>query len=180
MIPVSATDLTQAWPRPAHPRPIVIIGAGGIVRAAHLPTYRALGFPVAGLFDVRADAARSTADAFAIDTVFPTLADAAASRDARLRSRGPRRSDSRRSSRSFRAAPAVLIQKPMGPDLATARAIHACCRDRRSDRRGQLPAALQPERARAAGSADARRARRDRRHRGPHRRSTSRGICGRF
>ena len=25
---------------------------------------------------------------------------------------------------------AVLIQKPMGPDLATARAIHACCRDR--------------------------------------------------
>ena len=45
MIPVSATEPTQAWPRPAHPRPIVIIGAGGIVRAAHLPTYRALGFP---------------------------------------------------------------------------------------------------------------------------------------
>src|ERR1700730_2582527 len=79
---VSTTDLSQAWPRPADPRPIVIIGAGGIVRAAHLPTYRALGFPVSGLFDVRPDAARSTADEFAIDTVFPTLAAAAASRGA--------------------------------------------------------------------------------------------------
>ena len=42
------TDLTQAWPRPTRPRPIVIVGAGGIVRAAHLPAYRALGFPIAG------------------------------------------------------------------------------------------------------------------------------------
>src|SRR5207342_3263498 len=33
-------DLSQAWPRPAHPRPIVIIGAGAIVRTAHLPAYR--------------------------------------------------------------------------------------------------------------------------------------------
>ena len=41
------SDLMQAWPRPTAPRPIVVIGAGGIARAAHLPTYRALGFPIA-------------------------------------------------------------------------------------------------------------------------------------
>jgi hypothetical protein len=58
MIRCQRTDLTQAWPRPSHPRPIVIIGAGGIVRAAHLPTYRALGFPVAGLFDAYAPTPR--------------------------------------------------------------------------------------------------------------------------
>ncbi|HXI26820.1 MAG TPA: hypothetical protein VNG89_00305 [Vicinamibacterales bacterium] len=42
-------DLRQAWPAPAAPRPIVIVGAGAIVRTAHLPAYRRLQFPVAGL-----------------------------------------------------------------------------------------------------------------------------------
>jgi predicted dehydrogenase len=36
------TDLRQAWPAPAAPRPIVIVGAGAIGRAAHLPAYRRL------------------------------------------------------------------------------------------------------------------------------------------
>ena len=43
------TDLRQAWPPPSTPRPIVVIGAGAIVRTAHLPAYRRLGLPVAGL-----------------------------------------------------------------------------------------------------------------------------------
>ena len=47
------TPLTQAWPRPSRPRPIVIIGAGGIVRTAHLPVYRAMELPIAGIFDIR-------------------------------------------------------------------------------------------------------------------------------
>ena len=70
-------DAIQAWPRPARPRPIVLVGAGGIARAAHLPAYRALGFPIGGVFDVRADAARATADAFSIATGYPTQASAA-------------------------------------------------------------------------------------------------------
>jgi len=32
-------------------RPIVLIGAGGIVRDAHLPAYRKAGFTVASIFD---------------------------------------------------------------------------------------------------------------------------------
>jgi predicted dehydrogenase len=122
-------DLPQAWPRPAQPRPIVIIGAGGIVRAAHLPAYRALGFPVAGVFDVRADVAQSTADAFAVETVFPTLAAAAASRDAVFDLAVPGDQIAGILPHLPRGA-AVLIQKPMGPDLAAAQAIRACCRDR--------------------------------------------------
>jgi hypothetical protein len=46
------------------------------------------------MFDVRADAARSAADAFAIDTVFATLADAASS-NAIFDLAVPRRSDPR-------------------------------------------------------------------------------------
>src|SRR4029077_19562459 len=117
------------WPRPANPRPIVIIGAGGIVRAAHLPAYRALELPVAGVFDLRTDVARATADTFAIETVFPTLGAAASARgvifdlavpgDQILGILGP-----------LPPRAAVVFQKPMGPDLKSAHAIRACCRDR--------------------------------------------------
>ena len=44
--------LPQSWPLPAAPRPIVILGAGGIVRDADMPAYRKAGFPVAGVFDI--------------------------------------------------------------------------------------------------------------------------------
>ncbi len=37
---------TVRQPRPKLVRPIVVIGAGGIVRAAHLPAYEKAGFPV--------------------------------------------------------------------------------------------------------------------------------------
>ena len=124
-----STEPTQAWPLPANPRPIVIIGAGGIVRAAHLPAYRALRLPVAGLFDRRADVARTTAEAFAIETVFPTLAAAASAPDVVFDLAVPGDQILGILTQLPRGA-AVLIQKPMGPDLATARAIHTCCRDR--------------------------------------------------
>jgi predicted dehydrogenase len=129
-VKLAGSGLTQAWPRPAYARPIVILGAGGIVRAAHLPAYRALELPVAGVFDVRAEAARSTADAFAIETVFPTLAAAAALPGTIFDLAVPGDQILGILEQLPRGA-AVLIQKPMGPDLATAEAIRACCRDRR-------------------------------------------------
>jgi predicted dehydrogenase len=125
---VSSTHPAQAWPRPTSPRPIVIIGAGGIVRTAHLPAYRALDLPIAGVFDLNADAARSTAGAFAIGTVFPTLAAAAAS-GAVFDLAVPGDQILGILDQLPRGA-AVLIQKPMGPDLATAAAIQSCCRER--------------------------------------------------
>jgi predicted dehydrogenase len=123
------SEVNQAWPRPTRPRPIVLIGAGGIARAAHLPTYRALGFPVAGIFDVRSDVARATADAFAIATVFPSLAAAAAVPDAVFDLAVP-------GDQILGILPqlprggVVLMQKPMGPDLDAARAILRCCHGR--------------------------------------------------
>ncbi len=44
-------------PRPKVARPIVVIGAGGIVHDAHLPAYRKAGFPVAALVDVNQEKA---------------------------------------------------------------------------------------------------------------------------
>jgi len=49
---------------PEKPLPIVIIGAGGIVRDAHLPAYAMAKFPVAGLYDLSPGKAKSLAGSF--------------------------------------------------------------------------------------------------------------------
>lgn len=114
-------SLRQAWPQPIACRPIVIIGAGGIVNDAHLPAYRKAGFPVAGLYD------RDRARAEALGTrwslpVFDSLAQAAAIEGAVFDLAVP-------PAAHLDLLPAlppgagVLLQKPMGRDLAEATAI---------------------------------------------------------
>lgn len=122
-------DLIQAWPRPAHPRPIVIIGAGAIVRTAHLPAYRRLAYPVAGLYDIKRDHAHATADAFPVAPVFPTLDEAVRTPDAVFDVAVPGDQIVGVLERLPHGA-AVLIQKPMGHDLADAARILACCAER--------------------------------------------------
>ncbi|HEX6463512.1 MAG TPA: Gfo/Idh/MocA family oxidoreductase [Vicinamibacterales bacterium] len=123
-------DLQQAWPRPAHPRPIAIVGTGGIVRTAHLPAYRRLAFPIGGLFDVDLDRARAAAQEFEVGRVYTSLDEAAADSGVVFDVAVP---GDRVLGILERLPPgaAVLIQKPMGPDLATARRILACCEARR-------------------------------------------------
>ena len=94
--PDTMTDLRQAWNVPSRPRPIVIIGAGGIVRTAHLPAYQRLRLPVAGLFDINPDAAHDTARRFAVPKVFHLAGRGGEFSERRVRHRGARRSDSRR------------------------------------------------------------------------------------
>src|SRR5881296_1311965 len=108
----SMTDLRQAWPTPSHPRPIVIIGAGAIVRTAHLPAYRRLGLPVAGIFDINREHARATAQAFQIDTIFPSLEDAARTEGAVFDVAVPGSEIAGILERLPRGS-AVLMQKPM-------------------------------------------------------------------
>jgi predicted dehydrogenase len=128
--PAAMTDLRQSWPTPSHPRPIVIVGAGAIVRTAHLPAYRRLGLPVAGLFDVRESAARETAAQFDVARVFGSLAEAAAVSDAVFDVAVPGR-EIAGVLNGLPAGAAVLIQKPMGDDLAGARRILDVCRRRK-------------------------------------------------
>ena len=45
-------QLINNWPLPSFPKPIVIIGAGGIVNDAHMPAYRKANFDVIGLYDI--------------------------------------------------------------------------------------------------------------------------------
>jgi predicted dehydrogenase len=123
-------ELQQAWPRPTHPRPIVVVGAGAIVRTAHLPAYRRLGFPVAGIFDIKPDQARATAEAFGIAQVHASLDEAARVPGAVFDVAVPGDQIVDILGRLPDGA-AVLIQKPMGADLAEADRILVRCRERR-------------------------------------------------
>jgi predicted dehydrogenase len=122
-------DLLQVWPRPGRPRPIVVIGAGAIVRTAHLPAYARLGLPVAGFFDIDAAQARATAAAAPAAAVFASLDEAAASPGAVFDVAVPGDQVVGILERLPQGS-AVLIQKPMGADLAAARRILACCVER--------------------------------------------------
>ncbi|HEY0785783.1 MAG TPA: Gfo/Idh/MocA family oxidoreductase [Acidobacteriaceae bacterium] len=118
-------------PRPRQPRPIVVIGAGGIVRAAHLPAYVKAGFPVLGLMDQDPARAAALAEEFAIPRTFATVKEAVrfAPRDAVFDIAVPA-SALLHILPQLPDAATVLMQKPMGETLAEARALRTVCRDK--------------------------------------------------
>lgn len=132
--PSSSLDVERivrqaAPPRPASPRPIVVIGAGSIIRDAHLPAYAKAGFPVAALVDTHVEQARGLATANRIPMATSSIAEAVryAPKDrifdiavpaAAILSILPQLPD----------GAAVLMQKPMGDTLEQAEAILDLCR----------------------------------------------------
>ena len=123
---LASTPLRQSWPRPSRPRPIVIIGAGDIVRDAHLPAYRKAGLPVAGVFDLRREVAEARAKEFDLPRVFDSVAEAIAVPDAIFDLGIPPNLRKPRSNNLPDGA-AVLSQKPMGNSLDMAKRIVAIC-----------------------------------------------------
>ena len=71
-------NLPQLPELPDNPRPIVVLGAGGIVRDAHLPAYRIAGFDVRGIYDLGYEKATALATEFGIPSVSHTLEEAIA------------------------------------------------------------------------------------------------------
>jgi predicted dehydrogenase len=129
-LPLSIRNLRDSWPRPSAPKPIIVIGAGSIVRDAHLPIYKRLGFPVAGIFDANPKASADRAAAFAIQRVFESIDEAVSMRDVIFDVAIPPENIASVLERLPSGA-AVLIQKPLGRDLADARRIVAICRERK-------------------------------------------------
>ena len=56
-------------------RPIIIIGAGGIVNDAHLPAYKIAGYNLAGIYDIDKQKAIDTATRFSVPVVYESLQD---------------------------------------------------------------------------------------------------------
>src|SRR5277367_6543194 len=118
-------------PRPKNARPIVILGAGGIIRAAHLPAYAKAGFPVIAVADSASGKATELAAEKGIPHSFDSIAEAArfAPPDAIFDVAVPA-SQIMTILPHLPAGAAVLLQKPMGETLEEATAIRDHCRQR--------------------------------------------------
>ena len=121
-------SLRQWWAKPTQPKPIVIFGAGSIVGDAHLPAYKKGGFPVAGIFDPNLDKASALADQWGVKA-FASLEEAIAIEGAIFDLATPPSAHASILAQLPEGA-AVLIQKPMGSDLAAATELLKVCRAR--------------------------------------------------
>jgi len=126
MTETSDLSIQQTWPLPSNPKPIVIIGAGGIVNDAHLPAYQKAGFPVAGIFDIDRAKGEATAKRFGIPNVFDSLEQASATQGVVFDVAVPA-SATLAILEALPTGATVLIQKPMGDNLAMARDIRDLC-----------------------------------------------------
>jgi len=112
--------------------PIVLIGAGGIVRDAHLPAYRKAGMQVHSIYDLVLTRAQDLAREFGVRLVARTLeesidtAPANAIFDVALPA-----SEFLGVLAHIPEGAAVLLQKPMGENLDHARRIRGLCHSRK-------------------------------------------------
>jgi predicted dehydrogenase len=113
------------------PRPIVSVGAGGIVHDSHMPAYRKAGFPVAALIDPDLGKAGALAAEFAVPQTFASIREASPKLPSEVIF-----DVAVPASAILKVLPqlpdgaAVLIQKPMGETLAEAVAIERLCREK--------------------------------------------------
>jgi len=117
----------QAWPRPEAPVPVGLVGAGGIARIAHLPAYARIGVKVAAVHDKDQAAARKLARDFGIPDVCATLEELSEREYAIYDVATPAEAQAE----VLQGLPdgcAVLLQKPLGVDLAHAKRIAAIAR----------------------------------------------------
>lgn len=107
---------------PSDPVPIVVVGAGGIARDAHLPAYRKAGFPVAALVDPDRARAGTLAATFAVEQTYPDIADAVARYGTEVIYDVAVMPDHFTSIlQALPGGAAVLLQKPLGYTYAQAR-----------------------------------------------------------
>lgn len=123
-------DILQEVKLPKKPLPIVIIGAGGIIKDAHLPAYKIAGFPVRGIFNRTREKAQALKEEFDIVektyNSIPELIEDAISCNAVYDIALP----ANYTCDVLEQLPngsAVLIQKPMGETLEEAHQILEIC-----------------------------------------------------
>lgn len=124
-------DIDYKLKLPQNQNPICIIGAGGIVRDAHLPAYCKAGFEIVGIADKKIDKAEKLADQYDIPNVYGSAKNAINDADQNVIFDLALMPD--QSIKVLQQLPKgshVLIQKPMGENFDEARKIYSICKDR--------------------------------------------------
>ena len=65
--------LKNKWDQPSKSLPIIFIGAGGIIRNAHLPSYNKLDLNIDGVYDLNSETAKNLAKDFNIKNIYKNL-----------------------------------------------------------------------------------------------------------
>ena len=125
------TEMFKFNQSPLEPKqkyPIVTIGAGGIVRNAHLPAYKMCGFDVVGIFDTNHSSADELAGLFDIPYVANSLDEliSKAPGDAIFDLATPP-STYAEILKMLPNGASVLIQKPIGETLGDAKEVSRIC-----------------------------------------------------
>jgi len=128
---ITSAVIAARVPMPKAVRPIIVIGAGGISKDAHLPAYQKAGFPVAALVDIDRAKAENLAAHFHLPFATSSVKEA-------LKISPPEcvldlavpASALLHVLREVPDGAAVLMQKPMGESLMEAQAILALCREK--------------------------------------------------
>jgi predicted dehydrogenase len=117
---------------PMAPRPIAIIGAGGIVHDAHLPGYKKAGWKIIGIYDTVVAKAEILAKEFSIDKVFDSLKEmiAAVPKDVVYDVAVPA-TVLKSILEKLPEKSVVLMQKPMGETIEEAAAIMKVCKEKK-------------------------------------------------
>ena len=64
------TILKQKWQKPSESLPVIFIGAGGIIRNAHIPAYKNLGLKIKGVYDINLEVSEKLSKDFSINNVY--------------------------------------------------------------------------------------------------------------
>jgi predicted dehydrogenase len=106
--------------------PVYLIGAGGIVNAAHLPAYAMAGYQVKGIYDIDERKAINTAQKFAIPQVYKSLQELLHNLpESAVVDIAVPGAAIKNVLEQLPPGLSVLLQKPMGEDLRAAKEILA-------------------------------------------------------
>lgn len=125
-------DINYKVPMPEQARPIALVGAGGIVKDAHLPGYKKAGWRVFGIYDPVKEKAARLAEEFNIENVFDSLnqmiqeAPEDIVYDIAVPANYLKGVLEQLPDRAV-----VLMQKPMGEDIHEAKLIRQVCQDKK-------------------------------------------------
>lgn len=122
-----------SYETPSTLRPIVLLGAGGIVRDAHLPAYTKAGFEVASLYTWAPHRAQAEAlaEQYDVPAVHTDIAEAIESApDGAVFDIALMPDQFAATLKALPPGAGVLVQKPFGQDLSEARELLEICRRR--------------------------------------------------
>ena len=122
-------NLHLTWEKPSQSLPILFIGAGGIIRNAHIPAYNNLGLEIDGVYDLSPENAKNLAKDFSIKKIYNSLDEALSKKNVVFDIAVP--ADSLLEIvKSLPENSYALLQKPMGSNYGEAKKILECCQSK--------------------------------------------------